>query len=214
MFQQRTTRRQQLSRHLSLNQAWGFMPEKTTASQAHKTRAVCFQSGAHLKDLFEPQSVSEILSTTNATQDPAVIVIEDIDPDWELQLSESLHIDAAFFREHARNPMGEDLWRAACSSSAGGQRSVVEQEKIVETHHLWHLDGVFEWKPAEPIQGEVMPEVKDSDVTRRRREPIPHSKYRWQQWNTCISHCKVADENICSYRKSAHSGATFALAIF
>lgn len=180
-----------------------------------KTRAALFHSGVQSEDLFDPHvAISEILSKAHAKQVPAVIVIENIDQDWEDQLNEKLHIEAAFFREHKRNPTEEDLWSAAFSSSQGGQRSVVEQETIAGTRQFWHVDGVFEWKPVGLTKGEVRPAVKDPNFRRRRHEPISSSKNEWQQWNTCISHCDVLDQNLCSYLNSVHPRATFALAIF
>lgn len=199
---------QQISRNLSLDQARDCVPQQQTL---HDTRIACFHFGVLSKNPFVPQAVSEIVSMAHETHGPVVAVVENIDQYWMSQLSEILHIDADFFDEHKRNPSGENIWRTVFLSSGEGQRPFVEHDNIAEANRFWHVDGVFEWKPAEPINGEVRPEVKDPNVPNRCRQPIPDSKHGWQQWNTCISYCEVMDKNIRSYPNSKHPGTAFQL---
>lgn len=208
MLQDEKAINQKISRDVSLDQARELVPQQQTL---HETRVACFHLGVLSKNPFVPLAVSEIVSMAHETHGPVIAVFENIDWYWMSQLSAELHIDAAFFREHKRNPTEENIWRAAFSNSGKGQRTFVEQDNIAEANRFWHVDGVFEWKPAKPINGEVRPEVKDPNVPKRRREPIPDSKHGWQQWNTCISYCEVMDKNIRSYPNSKHPATALQL---
>lgn len=204
MFQHGTARRHQTSEeNFSLNDTWDFVPNTLVTSHQGKTRVVCYDSEGKPKDIFLPKTISEVKALARETQDPVVIVVENINLKWMIELHTRLHIDVAFFREHARNPMEGDIWKAAFSSSAEGQRTLTEEAKKAEdTHRFWHVDGVFEWKPAEPTQMKAMPDVRDPNAVARRREPIPNTQHGWQQWNTTISHCEIVDDNMRRYINS------------
>lgn len=200
MSEDRTEIRQQALQEISMDQGWDFLPrmgldmapENAATSRYGRTRAVRYD------DLGQERQFdfSDIRPLAHE-MDPTAIVIENVNLEWMKELSQTLNINAAFFREHACNPEGP-LWGAIFGSSVAGQREPVrafegevrishEMDRIsTTTYRNWHVDGVFEWKPTEPTQGEPRPAtMKDPNVVGRRLEYS--SQYGWQA-NTCISH--------------------------
>lgn len=181
-----------------------------TTSHQGKTRVVCYDSEGTPQDIFLPKTISEVRTLARETHVPVVIVVDVLNLKWMIKLHTRLHIDVAFFRERAHNPMEGDIWKLAFSSSAGGQRILTEEaNKAEDSHRFWHVDGVFEWKPTQSTQRKAMSEVRDTNIVANRCEPIPNTQHGWQEWNATISHCEIIDDNIRRYSISNYGCQSF-----
>ncbi|KAJ0114892.1 hypothetical protein J7T55_004634 [Diaporthe amygdali] len=152
-----------------------------------QTRAFYYDSGQQ-----NPLALSDIASVVkrNGQENATVIVIENIDSNWRVELSRIFDIDATFFDEHALNPEGPSPWQAVF-----GPKQIKPTQRISHTSRQstkftttisWHVDGVFSWESSENSQ--VNPKtsrMEDPNFNQRRLE-YDH-QYGWQS-NTRLSH--------------------------
>lgn len=164
-------------------------------NRGDQTRAFYYDSGQQKNlALFDIAS----LVGRNGQENATMIVIENINPHWRVELSRIFDIDATFFDEHALNPEGPSPWRAIF-----GPKQLRPTQRINYNSHqspkltttmIWHVDGVYSCEFSETDR--VNPKtsrMEDPKFNQRRLEY--DFQYGWQA-NTRLSHCQVND-NIC-----------------
>jgi hypothetical protein len=119
-----------------------------------------------------------------------ICIIENISPQYIEGVGSAWDISPAFFVEHARNPLGENLWLPKDPEELMGTWDPYAESRCFnENRRVWHIDGNFEYHG-----------LNVQDNTNLNSAPNYFTRYCFQStWggvetitsNTRISYCRV-----------------------